>query len=56
MVATGAIRQICKGEKSRMEAKEDADRASIEKEIIYCLRFLDLKSLIRVMHYIRRIW
>lgn len=39
-----------------MEAKEDADRASIEKEIIYCLRLLDLKGLIRVMHFIRRIW
>lgn len=39
-----------------MEARMNADRASIEKEIIYCLRFLDLKSLIRVMHFIRRIW
>ena len=39
-----------------MEAKEDADRANIEQDIIYMLRFLTLENLIRVLHYIRRIW
>ena len=39
-----------------MEGNVDADRANLEKDIIYMLRFLSIASLIRVLNYIRRIW
>lgn len=39
-----------------MEARVNADRVSLEKDIVYMLRFLTVDKLIRVLHYIRKLW
>jgi hypothetical protein len=53
---TGTIRHdIEKESEVELEARESAERANLEKDIIYMLRFLSVSGLIRVLHFVRRL-